>query len=130
MARTTAQRGKSSAVAQGQPNLESIPLHGNKQRGRLRVQLSHEAKQLERSHAIQKMKASLLTNSSSRRGKSSAVAQGQPKEDGPHRRAPPKDRSGSSTVTKKGSTMKWDLSILAWTMTTIVHLLMKSLQMT
>jgi len=28
------------------------------------------------------------------------------------------------------STMKWDLSILAWTMTTIVHLLMKSLQTT
>ena len=49
MARTTAQRGKSSAVAQGQPNLESIPLHGNKQRGRLRVQLSPEAKQLETS---------------------------------------------------------------------------------
>ena len=44
---------------------ESIPLHGNKQRGRLRVQLSPEAKQLERSHAIQKVKASLITRTTS-----------------------------------------------------------------
>ena len=46
-------------------SLESVPLHGNKQRGRLRVQLSPEATQLERSDAIQKVKASLLAKLSS-----------------------------------------------------------------
>ena len=46
-------------------SLESVPLYGNKQRGRLRVQLSPEATQLERSDAIQKVKASLLAKSSS-----------------------------------------------------------------
>ena len=46
-------------------SLESVTLDGNKQRGRLRVQLSPEAKKSERSQAIQQVKANLLTRTTS-----------------------------------------------------------------